>query len=376
MEHEFQLMPEQASTLADDVDRLYAFLWGVSGVMTLLIGGLILYFAIKYRRGSRADRSPSHGHFLLMETAWIVGPFLVVMVMFFWGAGLYFEQSRPPADAMEITGVGRQWMWKFQHPSGRSEINDLHVPLGQPVKVRLISEDVIHSLFIPAFRVKQDVLPGRYTTLWFTPTLTGEHHLFCAEYCGAKHSEMRGTVHVLEPADYQKWLSGQSAGIADRPARLLDELRCVSCHQGGGVASRGPPLEGLFGTTVPLKDGRTVIADENYLRESIVRPQAKIVAGYPSIMPSFEGQIGEEGLNQLIAEIKALGASGRPDAGRRPSSDSDGGEPEGAESTDGEGAADGSPSLEGPEQTPADIADPPPAARSRRPQDAANPPPP
>jgi cytochrome c oxidase subunit 2 len=218
---------------------------------------------------------------------------------------------------MEITGVGKQWMWKFQHPTGRSEINDLHVPLGQPIKVRLISEDVIHSLYIPAFRVKQDVLPGRYTTLWFTATRTGKSHLFCAEYCGADHSKMRGTVHVLEPADYQAWLAGKTeeseAGGA-RPVRLLDKLRCVNCHQGGGVASRGPPLEGLFGATVPLKSGQTVVADEDYLRESIVRPQAKIVAGFPEIMPSFEGQIGEEGLNQLIAEIKALGASGRPSA--------------------------------------------------------------
>jgi cytochrome c oxidase subunit 2 len=317
MDHEFQLLPEQASTLADEVDRLYAFLWAVSGVMTVLIGALILYFAIKYRRGSRADRTPAHGHFLILEATWIVVPFVVTMVMFFWGAGLYFKQTRVPAGAMEITGVGKQWMWKFQHPSGCSEINDLHVPLGQPIQVRLISEDVIHSLYVPAFRVKQDVLPGRYTTLWFTPTRVGKYHLFCAEYCGADHSKMRGTVFVLEPAEYERWLDGKSGSAGGQTAgaqSLLEQFRCLSCHQGKAVAGRGPPLEGLFGSTVPLKDGGSVVADENYIRESIVRPQAKIVAGYQSIMPSFEGQIGEEGLNRLIAEIKALGAA-RPSAG-------------------------------------------------------------
>ena len=313
MNDEFRLMPEQASTFAGDVDRLYAFLWGVSSVMTILIGLLILYFAIKYRRGSAADRAETSTHFFAIEALWIAGPFVIVMVMFFWGAQLYFKQSRAPAGAMEITVVGRQWMWKIQHPEGRSEINDLHVPLGHPIKIRLISADVIHSLYIPAFRVKQDVLPGRYTTLWFQPSKLGKYHLFCAEYCGAKHSQMGGYVYVMEPSRYQEWLSGgANVAASDGGQTLFEQLRCPSCHQGGGMISRGPPLEDLVGSVVRLQGGGTTVADENYIRESVLRPQAKIVAGYPAIMPSFEGQIGEEGLNQLLAEIKALGRGDHP----------------------------------------------------------------
>jgi cytochrome c oxidase subunit 2 len=310
MNRDFQLMPEQASSIAGEVDALYLFLIGISAVMTVLIAGLIIYFAIKYRRGSPADRQQGPSHFYAIEVTWIVVPFLLTMIMFFWGARLYFEQSRAPAGAMEVACVGRQWMWKFQHPEGHQEINDLHVPLGQPVKLNMISEDVIHSMYIPAFRVKQDVLPGRYTTLWFQPTKVGQYHLFCAEYCGAKHSEMKGTVHVLEPTEYQAWLSGREPGAtpAEAGRKLLADLRCNNCHQGGGQTSRCPPLDGLYGSTVKLEGGGTVVVDDNYLRESILRPAAKVVAGYQPLMPSYEGQIGEEGLLQLIAEIKALGA--------------------------------------------------------------------
>lgn len=308
MNSEFRLMPEQASSIAAEVDALYGFLVITSGVLSILIAVLIVYFAIKYRRGSPADRRQGHGHFLAMELSWIAVPFVLTMIMFYWGAKLFFEQSRPPAGAMEIDCVGRQWMWKFQHPEGNSEINDLHVPLNQPVKLRLISEDVIHSMYVPAFRVKHDVLPGRYTSVWFKPTKVGKYHLFCAEYCGGKHSEMRGYVYVMEPSQYQEWLSGRSNTVSTAEAgrRLFEQMRCNSCHQGGGVASRGPPLENLFGSTVRLADGSSVIADENYLRESILQPAAKVVVGYQPIMPSFEGQIGEEGLLQLIAEIKSM----------------------------------------------------------------------
>jgi cytochrome c oxidase subunit II len=310
MNRDFQIMPEQASSIAAEVDALYLFLVGISAAFTVLIAALIIYFAIKYRRGSLADRSQGASHFFFMELSWIVVPFLLSMIMFFWGADLYFRQFRPPEGAMEIGCVAKQWMWKFQHPEGHQEINDLHVPLGQAVRVHMISEDVIHDLYIPAFRIKMDVLPGRYTTLWFQPTKVGEYHLFCAEYCGAKHSEMRGTVYVMEPSEYQAWLSGRgrTATPAESGRQLLEDLRCNNCHRGGGVASRCPPLEGLFGSAVPLRDGSTVIADENYIRESILRPAAKVVAGYEPIMPSFEGQIGEQGLMQLVAEIKSLSA--------------------------------------------------------------------
>ena len=322
MNTEFRLMPEQASSISGEVDLLYYFLLIITCIFSTLIAGLIVVFAIRYRQGSPADRTRGKSHFFALELAWIGVPLVLCMVMFFWGARLYFLQARAPAGAIEIDGIGRQWMWKFQHPAGNSEINDLHVPLGQPVKVRLISEDVIHSLYIPAFRVKQDVLPGRYTSIWFEATKPGQYHLFCAEYCGAKHSEMRGVVHVLEPAQYQAWLAGRLP--EDTPAaagrRLFEQMRCNSCHQGGGSASRGPPLENLFRSTVRLQNGDSVIADETYIRESILLPNAKIVAGFEPIMPSFEGQIGEEGILQLIAEIKSLspapqpqGSSGNPE---------------------------------------------------------------
>lgn len=312
MNTQFRLMPEQASSIAAEVDALYAFLLIVSAVLTVGIAGAILYLAIKYRRNSRVDRTPVQAHFLAIEISWIVGPFLPTMVMFVWGARLYFIQSHPPSNAMVINCVGRQWMWKFQHPDGRAEINDLHVPLNQPIRINMISDDVIHSLYIPACRVKQDVLPGRYTSIWFRPTQVGVYHLFCAEYCGAKHSGMRGLVHVLEPARYQQWLEDRTGGEpAIGVVRLFDQLRCYSCHLGGGEGSRGPSLQNLFGKTVALQEGQTVVADENYIRESILRPGAKIAAGFDALMPSFEGQVTEEGILQLISEIKSMG---QPDA--------------------------------------------------------------
>ena len=311
MNTEFNFMPEQASSFAADVDAVYGFLLLVSGVFTVLIAFLVMFFAIKYRRGSKADRTQGESHFFFMELAWILVPLLLTFPMFYFGAVVYFEQSRPPEGAMEINVVGKQWMWKFQHPEGNSEINDLHVPLGQPVKLNMISEDVIHSVYIPAFRVKQDVLPGGYTTLWFKPTKPGKYHLFCAEYCGAKHSEMRGYVYVMEPSQYQEWLAGRAPAMSTAAAgeKLFEQLRCNSCHLGGGQQGRGPALEDLFRSEVALQDGNTVIADEAYIRESILQPQAKIVRGYPPLMPSYAGQIGEEGILQLIAEIKSLGGA-------------------------------------------------------------------
>jgi cytochrome c oxidase subunit II len=322
MDKSFRLMPQQASTIAAEVDALYYYLILVSAIFTLLIAGAIIYFAVKYRRGSRAERTVKATHFFWLEASWIAVPLVLTMTMFAWGARLYFRQVRPPAGALEIDCVARQWMWKFQHPEGQAEINDLHVPLAQPVRVRLISEDVIHSLFIPAFRVKQDVLPGRYTSIWFEATRVGEYHLFCAEYCGAKHSEMRGRVVVMEAADYAAWLSGKlpSAPDAVAASRLLDELRCTNCHQGGGVTARCPPLENLYGNPVKLADGSTVVADDSYIRESILEPAAKVVAGYQPIMPTYQGQLGEEEILRLIAEIKGLAAPSRQTPSQSPAS--------------------------------------------------------
>ena len=306
----FRLLPEQASTHAPRVDLLYYCLLGMAVFVTVLVAALIVYFSIKYRRGNtRVDRTPGSGHALGLEITWMVIPFVISMGIFGWGAKLYFSGYRPPAGAIELRVVAKQWMWKFQHANGRREINTLHVPAGQPVKLTMISEDVIHSLYVPAFRIKRDVLPGSYAECWFEATRTGEFHLFCAEYCGTNHSRMIGSVIVMEPAEYEAWLGGGHANESPAVAgkRLFEELRCANCHappEAGPV--RGPPLPNVFGHQVTLKGGRTVTADEDYLRESILRPGAKIVQGYEPIMPSFDGQVDEEQLIQLIAYIKSL----------------------------------------------------------------------
>jgi cytochrome c oxidase subunit 2 len=291
MDSDFALFPKAASTIAGRVDWLYLFLVWLTVVVTVIVAVLIIYYAIKYRRANKVDRTRPPTS-IWMEAAWILAPLPILLLIFFWGADLFFAMSRPPDDAMEFKVIGKQWMWKFQHPTGQREIDTLHIPVGQPIRFEMISQDVIHSMFVPAFRVKQDVLPGRYTTLWFEATEVGEYHLFCAEYCGTKHSMMRGKVVVMTARDYQDWLSGR--------------------HLGGGSQQRGPLLADLFGKPVKLKDGSTVVADDGYLRESIVQPQARIVAGFQPIMPSFAVNFenDEEGLLDLIAYIKAMDEKG------------------------------------------------------------------
>jgi cytochrome c oxidase subunit 2 len=231
------------------------------------------------------------------------------MAMFAWGSSLYFTGITPPGNAMEIHVVGKQWMWKFQHPEGPREINELHVPVGQPIKLTMASEDVIHSFFVPAFRAKMDVVPGRYTTTWFQANRVGSYHLFCAEYCGTTHAGMGGRVVVMTPTDYERWLGGGATGesLVTMGERLFQQLGCLTCHQPDGTG-RGPVLIGLFGQQVRLENGKTVVADEAYLRESVLDPTAKIVAGYPPLMPPFQGQISEEGLLQIIAYLRSLGS--------------------------------------------------------------------
>lgn len=310
------LLPERASTFAPEVDALYGFLVGMSVFFIALIFILITVFAIKYRRRSEEEvPRPVRGS-LALELTWIVIPLGLVLTIFGWGAALYFKMyGRAPADALEIYVVGKQWMWHIQHPTGQREINELHVPAGRPVKLTMATEDVIHSFYIPDFRVKKDVVPGRYTTLWFEATRPGRYRLFCAEYCGTKHSEMTGWVIVMDPVEYQNWLSSgggvRTESLAQAGERLFQQLACHTCHREDGQG-RGPSLRGLFGRPVQLADGRTVVADEAYLRESILNPNAKIVAGFPSPsdMPTYQGQITEEQLLQLVAYLKSLGAEG------------------------------------------------------------------
>ena len=301
------LFPQQASTVAPQVDNLFFFLIALTAFFSTLIASLVVIFAIRYRRTNPAQVGAAITGSVPLELMWSVVPFGIAMVIFVWGANVFFTIARPPDETMEIYAVGKRWMWKFQHIDGQREINELHVPVGRPVKVTLTSEDVIHDLFFPAFRVKADVIPGRYTSLWFEATKAGEYHLFCAEYCGTKHSGMVGRVIVMEPVAYQSWLSGGAGemSLSARGQRTFQDLACHTCHM-ADASGRGPSLEGLYGSQVKLADGSTVTADESYLRESILNPQAKLVVGFQPLMPTFQGLVNEEALMGLIEYIKSL----------------------------------------------------------------------
>lgn len=302
------LFPVQASTLAARVDALYFFLVGVSLVFSLLIAGLVVYFAIKYRRVREDQVGDRITGSLALELLWTVVPLGLSMVMFVWGSSVFFRLWRPPRGAREVYVVGKQWMWKVQHPDGQREINELHVPVGRPVKLIMGSEDVIHSFYVPAFRVKADVVPGRSSTLWFEATKPGRYHLFCAEYCGTQHSGMTGWVIAMEPAAFQAWLSGGAGegSLASQGEKLFQDLACNTCHL-PDAQGRGPVLQNLFGRPVSLEGGGSAVADENYLRESIVNPAAKITAGFQPLMPTYQGLVSEEGLLRLVAYIKSIG---------------------------------------------------------------------
>ena len=303
----FPLFPQQASTLASSVDGLYLFLVALTVFFFVVISATLLVFAVKYRRRSGGEWPEEIHGSLLLELAWSIVPFFITIVIFAWGAILFFSMNRPPDNAIEINVVGKRWMWKLQHMTGQREINELHIPVHRPVKLTLTSEDVIHSFFVPAFRVKKDAVPGRYNVLWFEATKAGRYHLFCAEYCGTQHSRMIGEIVAMEPADFQTWIQGGPA--AESPAvagqKLFVELNCATCHRPDSQG-RGPVLDGLAGGTVRLAGGATTVADEAYLRESILVPAAKIVDSYQPIMPTFQGQVSEEGVLHLIAYIQSL----------------------------------------------------------------------
>jgi cytochrome c oxidase subunit 2 len=300
------LFPERASALAWQVDGLYFLLVGVSAFFTLLIFALIFVFAVKYRRSAHPHPVQIEGS-LPLELAWTLIPLGICMIFFAWGSLIYFQEARPPKGAMEVYVVGKQWMWKFEHETGQREINQLHIPVDRDVKMVMSSQDVIHDFFVPAFRVKADVLPGRFTEIWFHTTKPGTYHLFCSQYCGTDHSGMIGQVIVMEPVAFQAWLSGggSTGSLASNGQQLFQQLGCATCHR-FDTQGRGPNLAGVFGKPVLLDDGRTVVADENYLRESILNPGAKIVSGFKPIMPSFQGQVSEESLMALVAYIKSL----------------------------------------------------------------------
>ncbi len=301
------LFPEQASANAPNVDALYFFMLAVCGGVSIAIVLLIFYFAVKYRRRT-PDQLAEESHVpVALEWAWIIIPSLFFMSFFGWGAFVYFKDAKAPEGALEIACTGRQWMWKFQHPDGQREINTLHIPIGKPVKLVMVSEDVIHSMFVPAFRIHMDVIPKRYTEVWFEATKPGTYHMFCSQYCGTEHANMIGSVIALEPHEYQTWLNGAATGsLALRGEALFNKLACNGCHTGDAEA-RGPYLPGLYGRNVQLTTGEVIVADENYIRESIIKPGVKIAAGYDNIMPGYDGQLTEEQIIELVAYIKHLG---------------------------------------------------------------------
>ena len=308
------LFPEQASNLAPEVDNLYFFITAVTAFFAVLVVILVIVFAIKYRdKTGEKVGAPITGS-IPLELGWSIIPFVISMAIFAWSTIVFFHLVRAPEQTLEIYSTGKRWMWRFQHLDGASEINALHVPLGRPVKVIFTSEDVLHSLFIPAFRVKADAIPGRYSSIWFTATRAGEYHLFCAEYCGTKHSGMIGTVTVMEPGDYQAWLSGGGGvTMAARGEQLFQQLGCIGCHLNDG-SGRGPSLAGKFGAQETLANGTTITVDDTYIRESILTPQAKLVAGYGPLMPTFQGLVNEDGVMSLIEYIKSLPTTGQPAA--------------------------------------------------------------
>jgi cytochrome c oxidase subunit 2 len=309
--NDFRLFPVQASTLAPQVDYIFFFLVALTVFFTFAIAATIVAFMIKFRRRSHDERPHGiHGSNLL-EFTWSIIPFIIAIGVFAWGAVLYANIRRPPDDALHVNVVGKQWMWKVQHMEGKREINELHIPVGRPVQLTLASEDVIHSFYVPAFRTKMDAVPGRYTLTWFEATQPGEYHLFCAEYCGTLHSGMIGKIIAMEAADFQAWLADDKSQISVEQAgeQLFQQQGCASCHL-GGPSARGPMLGGIYGRTVTLADGSRVKVDDNYLRESILNPSAKLVEGYQPIMPTFQGLLSEESVMQLIAYVKSLPPAG------------------------------------------------------------------
>ena len=311
--NDFPLFPEQASTVAPLVDALYLGLVAVTGAVSLLIWFAIFFLAIKYRRRPDNELAQEQEPPVALEMTWTIIPTIIFVLIFVAGAWVFFRIQRVPANAIEVYATGRQWMWKFQHPTGQREINTLHVPVNRPIKITMASEDVIHSLWFPYFRVKNDVLPNRYRTMWFEATKTGKFHIFCAEYCGTQHSGMIGWVIVMEPTEYQQWLAGGAEGsLASQGEKLFEKYACNTCHT-NTAGARGPVLAGIYNKTRPLSDGRSVVADDNYIRESILNPAAKIAAGFQPIMPAFQGQLNEEDLLRLLAYVKSVGA-GQPGA--------------------------------------------------------------
>lgn len=311
------LLPPSASAAARGTDALYLALVGFSTLMAVIFMALIVIFSYRYRRNAKVNRAGAPSSARGLEAAWTIAPLVVFLALFAWSARQYALQSQAPRDATRVFVVAKQWMWTVEHPNGRREINELHIPVDTPIKLIMTSQDVIHSFFVPAFRNKRDVVPGRYSTIWFRADRPGEYLLLCAEYCGTDHSEMKGRVVAMAPQDYARWMEegAPHPGLAERGFALFRRHGCMGCHAAASSV-HAPELSGLLGRRVHLSDGRNIVADETYVRDSIMEPQRAIVAGYDAIMPSFKNQLNEEEITAIIEYIRSLG----PDelAGERP----------------------------------------------------------
>ena len=307
--------PDSASSYADRVDVLFIGLCVIATLTAGFVIFLLVFFAAKYRHQSRAHRNETSVKTWRWEVGWTTASLLIFVALAIWAARIFLRLYNPPRDALQIFVVGKQWMWQVQHPGGQREINELHVPTGQDVRLVMASQDVIHSFFIPALRIKQDVVPGRYETMWFRADRPGRFHLFCAEYCGTDHAHMGGWLTVLNPREYASWLrdQGGQATLAEQGKQLFRTYGCSGCHEPGGTV-RAPQLEGVFGSPVPLTDGSIVIADQKYIRDSILDPKAQVAAGYQPIMPTFAGQLSESDLAKLEAYIESIGTSPKSSA--------------------------------------------------------------
>src|ERR1700759_574013 len=300
------LFPPEASAISPYMDAFYFFLCAISAVGLVAVAILVFGFSIMYRKEKSPVATQIEGSTLL-EATWTIIPLALFLVCFVWGGLLYFRIYNPPADAMNIYVVGKQWMWEAEHPGGQHEINALHVPIGRPVQLTMISQDVFHSFSIPDFRVKREVIPGPYSTVWFEATTTGTYHIFCTQYCGTNHSVMIGEVTAMSPDDYQKWTQESTSGmsLAQNGERLFASMGCNACHSGSATA-RGPNLAGVYGSKLQLANGSQVVVNEAYLRDAILNPSQHVTAGYAPIMPTYQGQVSEDGLIDLVEYIKGM----------------------------------------------------------------------
>ncbi len=304
-------MPPGGSTIAGDVDALFHFILYVGIILFLIVTIASAFFVVKYRRRGKVSRTYGKAYNLPLEIAWTAIPTVLILIVFVWGFRTYMKMSIVPADALEVKVTGQKWFWTFDYAEGASSTNELVVPVATPVKLLMSSQDVIHSFFVPNFRIKMDVLPNRYSVTWFEATREGEYDLFCTEFCGKGHSEMIGKVRVVSDSAFNAWIEagatlGEGMTLEEFGSELYVKRACNTCHSLDGTRNVGPTFQGIWGRQEVMKDGTQITVDENYVRESILNPQAKIVTGYEPVMPTYQGLLKPREVDALIAFLKGL----------------------------------------------------------------------